>query len=426
MKTPSWVRWAFGIALLVVTSPFATTHDGIPSPPPPPDDCLPKFPPPPVVKINVRVAACSELGRNIEYRICVENCSPAEAHHVVVKDALPPNTKFVKAEPAPTKLEPELQWNLGTIGGGAVREIVLVLQPTNREDVKNCARVQFEHGQCVVTRQTAYPPGAKPPVIQTIPESTELPLLELNIRGPEQQYTNLPSKYEITLTNKGKGKATNVLVTSQLPKALTPTKASEPSVVHENRIVWLLGNIEPGGKRVLHLTLKANEKGEHCFKVEAEGDYGAKTDKEICTKFVGISAMRLEMIGNEGVVFVGYKMSYQVVIRNMASDPLTNVRMRAFVPFSMAVVRANAKFVELGPVAGGQWIEFLPLPEIAGGKQARYEITCEALKAGVTRFQIEVSADQLTNGPVIEQEITHIVDDRDTIQIKKLSRTKEQ
>lgn len=422
MNKASWVRTALALALVVITSPISLpAHDAVT---PADEDCLPKFPPPPVVKISVRVLACSEVGRNITYRICVENCSPAEAHHVVVKDALPANAKFVKAEPAPTKQEPELQWHLGTIGGGAVREIVLVVQPTNKDDVKNCARVQFEHGQCVVTRQTAYPPGAKPPIIRTIPEaaeSNELPLLELAIRGPEKQYANLESKYEITLSNRGKGRATNVSVSAQLPKQLQVMKASEPSVVVENRVAWLLaGALEPGKSRTLHLSLKANEKGEHCFKVEAEADHGARAEKEICTKFVGISAMRLEMIGNEGVVFVGHKMSYQVTIRNQASDPLTNVRLLAFVPDSMKLVRANAAFDKQEPIKGGQWIEFKPLPEIEGGKQARYEIYVEALRGGITRFEVAVTADQLSNGPVIEQEITNVVDDRDRVQIKEL------
>ena len=159
MKTATWVRTLLGIALIAITSPFSTPAHGPDGMMAADDDCVPKYPPPPVVKIKVRVAACSEPGRTIEYRICVENCSSAEAHHVVVKDALPANVKFVKSEPAPSKQEPELQWSLGTVGGGAVREIVLVVQPTNREDVKNCARVQFEHGQCVVTRQAAYQTG---------------------------------------------------------------------------------------------------------------------------------------------------------------------------------------------------------------------------------------------------------------------------
>ena len=158
MKTTTYlVRVIFGSALLTATMlPFSLSSgaDGVTNP----DDCLPKFPPPPVVKLKVHVPACAEPGQPIEYRICVENCSTAEAHHVVVKNALPSNAKFVKADPEPTKQGPELEWKLGTIGGGAVREIILVLQPTNKEDVKNCVRVQFEHGQCLTTRQAALPP----------------------------------------------------------------------------------------------------------------------------------------------------------------------------------------------------------------------------------------------------------------------------
>ena len=46
----------------------------------------------PVVKIKVRVPACGKPGEPIEYRIRVDNCSPADAHHVVVKNALPPSS----------------------------------------------------------------------------------------------------------------------------------------------------------------------------------------------------------------------------------------------------------------------------------------------------------------------------------------------
>src|SRR3712207_5028680 len=52
-------------------------------------DCEPKDPPPPVLKVKVRVPAISSPGKAIEYLICVENCSTAEAHHVVLKNPVP-------------------------------------------------------------------------------------------------------------------------------------------------------------------------------------------------------------------------------------------------------------------------------------------------------------------------------------------------
>ena len=187
----------------------------------------------------------------------------------------------------------------------------------------------------------------------------------------------------------------------------------------------MLDSLEPGEKRVLELTARATEKGEHCLKVEAVAKYNRKAEKQICTNFIGAAAMTLEMIGKEGVAFIGHKISYQVVIRNQATDPLTNIKLRAFVPIAEKFVRANAAHDAEEPVKEGQWIEFKTLPKLDGGAQTRYEISVEALKAGVTHFHIEVLADQLESGPVVEQEITNIVDDREKVKIKELSRTKE-
>src|SRR5262249_12104919 len=108
-------------------------------------------PPAPQVTIRVRVPARVTIGQEIEYRISVENTSRAPAHHVVVRNPLPVGARFVRAEPPPATTDPELRWEFGTLAESAKRDITLVLAPTGRNDVTNCARVQFEHGQCVRT-----------------------------------------------------------------------------------------------------------------------------------------------------------------------------------------------------------------------------------------------------------------------------------
>jgi uncharacterized repeat protein (TIGR01451 family) len=415
----------FGLFLVVgLTLPFSSASNPLA------DDCLPKDPPPPVVKLKVRVPACSEPGGNLEYCICVENCSPSEAHHVLVKNALPANAKFVKSDPAPTKQEPELQWNLGTIGGGASREIKLVLQPTNKEDVKNCVRVQFEHGLCVTTRQAHRMPfpGEGPPVIRPMPgvSPEDMPILELKVNGPTQQYANLPAKYDITVTNKGKTKAGSTLVSARLPGQLKLVKASEPNLAEGNQVYWLFEQLDPGASKTLQLTLKATDKGEHCFTVSAKTEYVHAKDVEFCTKFAGASALSVEMFGRDGAMFVGGKTSYPIKIVSLANEPLTNVEVKAFVPEALKVERANVNFDEQPPEKNGQWIKFRKLPQIDGGAQTTYEIFVEALKPGVTRFHVEVMADQLDAqlGAVIEQELTHIVDDRGKAKLIELSRKK--
>lgn len=419
MKTVlALVRLAFSAAIFTtMTIPFGVATPHFPAETPEPE-CLPKYPPPPVVKIMVRVPACTEPGTAIKYLICVENCSPSEAHHVTVKNAVPENAKFVKSDPPPVKPGPELQWNLGTVGAGARREIVLWLQPTNKEDVKNCARVQFEHGQCVTTRQVALPPvtpGERPPKIDTIPDVPPegAPILDLQVHGPKEQFANLPAKYNIVLTNKGKTKATTLQVNARLSDKLRVVKVSEPGVAAENVVAWNLGTLEPGATRTLELTLKSLEKGEHCFKVIAIADLGVRKEVEMCTKFAGASAMTLEMFDREDPVFLGHKTSYPVTIRNQGSEPLTNIRLRAYVPNSLKIEKSTPQIEKQQPVQGGMLIEFKELPKLDVGTQAKYEIFAEALQAGVTIFRIEVTSDQLEAGRwVIEEESTTIVDDR--------------
>ena len=117
----------------------------------------------PTLSIRVRVNAVASSGQDLEYRIYVENHSQAAAHHVTVRDPVPANAKFIRANPAPTQQTPELVWRLGTVQPGVCREILLVLQPTGEGDVRNCARLQYEHGQCVVTRVTREQPARVTP-----------------------------------------------------------------------------------------------------------------------------------------------------------------------------------------------------------------------------------------------------------------------
>jgi uncharacterized repeat protein (TIGR01451 family) len=391
------------------------------------DDCLPKDPPPPVVKIKVRVPAGADPGRTIEYRICVENCSTSEAHHVVVKNALPVNAKFIKADPEPSKQGPELQWNLGTIGGGGVREIILFLQPTNKEDIKNCARVQFEHGQCVVTRQ-ALLPGDRPPIISTVPDTPrpeDLPVLDLEVTGPKERPTNLDAKYFIVVTNKGKTKATNLQVSARLPNALKFKKASAPGVAAENVVAWNLGHLDAGARRVLDVTLQATEKGEHRVRVTAEADLGLKKEVDFSTLFSGVSALSVEMIDSVDPVFLGEKTGYPVVIRNQGSEPVANVRVKAFISDAFRLEKTSPELLEKRePIKGGEWIEFKALPRIDIGAQVKYEVFVEASKGGVSVFHVEILADGLESGRIIEQELTTVVDDRAKVKVKELSRQK--
>jgi uncharacterized repeat protein (TIGR01451 family) len=418
----------------------------VPAPPAP--DCLPKDPPPPVVKVKVRVAACSAPDQPIEYRICVENCSPAEAHHVVLKNPLPANARFVRADPEPTTMVPELQWHLGTVGGGATREVVLVLLPTNREDVKNCTRVQFEHGQCVTTRQAAYPPvvavppgalppgvvvppgtvppGAAPPVMppatdvpaapkQPVPKITpeEAPQLQLAIEGHKRQYVNLASHYFLTVTNAGKTRATNVLVSCVLPDQTKFVRASHDWKLGQGQVAWVLGDLEPGAQRTVELVLRAQVEGLFCVRATARADLDATAQAEACTQFIGVSALHIDVTDRDDPIAVGTRTSYVILVRNQGSAAVTNLRVKVFIPAGLQLldVKGPTPFQAGEKTAQGQWVATAALERLEPTTSQSYEVFVEAKRAGEARVQVEVSADQLERGPVLEQESTTVFED---------------
>src|SRR5262249_45681559 len=153
--------------------------------------------------------------------------------------------------------DPEIQWKLGTMKAGGGCEIVLILRPTNKEDVKNCTRVQFEHGQCVTTRLSGmapgtYPPGTMPPGSTEPPTPEKMPpaietedgaRLTLSIDGPKKQYVNLATRYFVTVTNPSKVAATNVLVDFTVAGKTTFVEASDKGVFQAGKVAWLLGTI---------------------------------------------------------------------------------------------------------------------------------------------------------------------------------------
>jgi uncharacterized repeat protein (TIGR01451 family) len=199
------------------------------------------------------VPACAALGQELEYCICVENHSTAPAHHVVVRNPVPANARFVRANPEPSVRDPELQWQLGTLEGCACREIVLVLAPLGPGELKDCARVQFEHGQCVCTRITEPPPPPPPPPAPPPTQSR----LTLRKCGPEQAVLYDSLNYELIVTNTGNAEATNILLTDSLPPGLEHASAKA-------ELTWDPFALAPGQSRRIEYSVIAKQVGHWC------------------------------------------------------------------------------------------------------------------------------------------------------------------
>ena len=397
-------------------------------------------PPIPMVKLRVRAPACSPMGKEIEYRVKVENCSLADAHHVIVKSALPVNVKLINASPIPHQKEPELQWHLGTLPAGGCHDIIVVLSPVGSWDVKNCFRVQFEYGQCVTTKLVGNPlpegakglppeitPGGKSPNMTPEPQGGKGPRLWIQMNGPKQQYTNLAATYRIAVANKGNAVAKNVLITAHLPKEAAFVAATENGRHLLDQVAWFIDEIQPNGFKTVEVSIKTKVAGTICIKATALGDENLRVEDEVCTAFQGVSALLMESVDRDDPIELGSGTSYPILLRNTGSAPMTNIQVRAFIPPELSLVRATGPVdhVPQQATAKGQWILFKPLAFLEPDAKTAYEVFVKGERAGDARFHVEVLADQLDNNrPVIEEESTLVVNADELPKIRPLSRRK--
>jgi uncharacterized repeat protein (TIGR01451 family) len=272
------------------------------------------------------VPATAAAGQELEYRLCIENHSAAAAHHVVVRNPVPAGARFVRANPEPSSREPELVWRLGTLEACACKEIVLVLTPTGTEDVKNCARVQFEHGQCTTTR---------------------IARADLSLRktGPTQGVVGDTLTFQIVVTNPGSVEATGVLVTDELPEGLERTDEQEGKRVR----TWNLGTLAPGQSRVIEYRVLATKTGRLCNQAVAVATGGLRREASHCV-VVGQPQLALSMKGPEQRS-LARTATYQITVANSGTAPAANVVITNPVPDNAEFVAAsNGGRLEAGQV----------------------------------------------------------------------------
>jgi uncharacterized repeat protein (TIGR01451 family) len=316
-------------------------------------------PPTPALAIRVRVPASISPGQDLEYHIEVENRSSAAAHHVLVRNPMPTNARYVRANPEPSGRDPELTWRLGTLDAGARREIVLVLAPTGMDEVKNCARVQFEHGQCVSTK-----------ILR--------PALKVTKSGPTQALLNESLSYKITLTNTGEAELSNLLLTDVLAAGLEHS-------TRKDRLSWILGTLAPGQSQSVEYQVTAKNTGKLCNKAIATAAGGFREEMESCVT-VGEAKLGLSMTGPKKR-YLNMPVTYELKLTNPGTVALQNLVIDNPLPAGMTFVSAGE---------GGQFandhVVWSP-GSMAPGASQTLTVVLQARKAGRICNQAIASAD---------------------------------
>jgi uncharacterized repeat protein (TIGR01451 family) len=450
-------------------------------------------PPLPNVAVRVRVPDSIKAGEELTYHLCVENASRGEAYHVTVRCPLPANAKFVRAAPPPTDKNKELIWRLGTMPPMTYRDISLVLRPTGPGEVRACARIQYEHGQCVCTKvmgpalelvaqgpaqivvgepttlrltvenigndeatdvklNETLPPGltaggkstfestigtlaagqsrtvefqatasatgklctkAQATGAGGIRAETERclqagqPKLTLAESGPSHRYLNLSATYRISIANPGDMPAENIVIKSALPPQTIFMSASEGAELLGNEVQWTIAKLEAGGQKTLDLVFRSRNAQEVCNHTQAQAAHGLQAQAQACTNFLGVSAVLLQLTDTDDPIELGAETSYSVVIKNQGTVPVTQARLLARVGPHLEIARVSGPADSHREGATVASEPFAVQPE----SEVQFVFRVRTIRVGDARFKVDLSADQLTAGPVREEESTQVYAD---------------
>jgi uncharacterized repeat protein (TIGR01451 family) len=281
------------------------------------------------------VPAEAPPGKELTYKLIVENVSKGNAKEVSVWVTIT-NGKFVRATPAPTEPASNLIWQLGTILGCQKREITVVVMPSGTEEVMLCARVQFQHGQCVKTRIGGASPRIVPqPTPFTSPSAAPPPpppkngatgsaVLQVRRFAKSQAVLYDPVEYKLQVHNTGRGTATNVVVREELPKGLEVVKDSTlPREKGIDPLVWELGNLAPGQIKEIRYQIIAKSEGSLTLRTNVEATGVARQDSQHTIQ-VGTAKLSVRQWGPQHRV-VGRNTTYHLTVTNTGNMTASGV-----------------------------------------------------------------------------------------------------
>ena len=334
----------------------------------------PSDPPAPFVTIRVRVSAQASPNDELEYRILVENHSPAEAHQVRVRNNIPTNAKFLRATPPPDSLEGELIWKLGSLPGNSSKEIKLVVTVTGTGEVDCISRVQYEHGQAVKTQLAS-------------------PLL-IKMTGPIQAMLYDTLSYQIDIFNTGNSELTGVQLTNIIPDGLE-FLTSKPSTSGENPLIWNIGAIPGGQSKRLEFQAAAKKTGEFINKATVTTTSGMK--KETSSK-VEVGEVKLALnLGGPDRRNINRPTSYQITITNSGNQIVRGIKVsNKLDPSTQFLAASSGGRNENGEI---KWL----IPQLAPKQRQTVQMVIKPTIAGTLKNRTEVTADKIPTGWQVEK-----------------------
>eukprot|EP00913_Durusdinium_trenchii_P013345 g12526.t1 len=257
------------------------------------------------------------FGQKGKFDLVLRNRGRIAISQISIKNALPDGFRLIKAEPAPT--QPNVKnpsWIVDRLEPQDEARITLHLVPTRVGNAKSHARVDF-HVEATSNFR----------VVQ--------PKLKITADGPESVLVGNTAIFNVTVSNPGSGKTTNVEMKAFLPKGL---QAVAKSTVYD------LSTLNPGESRTVRVLTKVLALGKHKITFVSIAD-GLLRD-EVSREVRGLDAHLAVDVKGPKFRYLARPADYTVTVKNTGTAAAHNVTLSCRVPRAFAYLAGgrNGRF----------------------------------------------------------------------------------
>jgi uncharacterized repeat protein (TIGR01451 family) len=318
---------------------------------------------------------------SIPVRYVVTNTGTGSTENVVIRDRLPegitgPNNSNT------------VELNAGTLAQGQSREFTVNLRASRPGEFAS---------EAIATAADGLEARA-----DSRPTFISAPDLEIELRGPESEFTGKPIEYQVIVHNKGNAPAENTVLnltvdpSAQLVRSTMPVKGGFANID--------LGTIPPGQDKEAIFVFSMTRPGDVQFGATASARCSDKPEQRLATNIRGVSSLLLEVVDNNDPVRIGGEEIYQIMVVNQGAIADSNIQVVAEVPEQFEVISVKGP---TQPQTEGNRLTFAPVQTLPPGQRIVWNVTVRARAAGDVRFKTQLQSATLTE-PVIETEATRL------------------
>ena len=340
----------------------------------------------PMLEIAMKGPSEVRLGDPASQIVTLSNPGTGVAPNVSIEVSIPEGLEHLGGE--------QLKMEIGSLGPGESRTVRLSL----------AAVAGGEHPLRLVAKAGTDMRKETMSIIHVI-----APSMKVAIDGPGLRFLGRKAKYAVTVSNDGAAPTSNVRVLQQVPKGFQFVAADkggeyDPST---RTIQWFLGGLDVNASEKLNVELTAKELGDFTHVVRAKSEHGVGTGTTIDTRVDGTASLVLEIVDLDDPVEVGAETAYEIRISNTGSKAAQNVAITSELPEGAKLLSAK------GPashVAENGVVVFKPVPQLAPGKTAIFQVHVRGTQEGNLRFRTQLTSDSVQQ-PLVLEELTRFYAD---------------